>query len=379
MLLAFGAKNFFCFKDWMEISLALNSKVPQEVSKGLDASLSLCLKGGNASGKTNALKVLSFLSYFCKDSFNIKPEDEIPYETFFDSQESSEFFVEFKIDNIKYLYELVINKKNVITEKIYKKDVRNTLVFQRSKLSIKKNTLFKGKAAIILRANASIISTYKQYGVSEIESFYSFFSNIRSNVTYAGLSNNNQDEYRIVSEFYSEHNEYLKFTVNMLKKFDTGISDVTINSLDDSEKKKHYFPVFTHVLPDSKPVLFFHAQSSGTKSLYNMLAIYNLTLKSGGILILDEFDITLHPDILPHLVDIFENSETNPKNAQLLFSTHNQDIIDKMGKYKTYLFNKEDGESYCYRLDELKDNIIRNDRPISPLYKSGKIGGVPRI
>lgn len=379
MLLSFGAKNFFCFKEWVEISLALNSKVPPEVSKGMDAALTLCLKGGNASGKTNALKILSFLSYYCTNSFNLKPDDAIPYATFFENESPSDFFVEFEIENIKYLYELTITKRMVISEKIYKKEKRNTLVFFRSKNIIRKNTLTKQRTSLLVRGNASVISTFKQFEIKELDPFYDFFNSIKTNVTYSGLMDKNQEEYSKISEFYLNNTEFLKFTTDMLKRFDTGISDIEIKSFKDSDDKSQYFPVFIHNLPDSKPTLLFHTQSSGTKSLFNVLAIYNLTLKIGGILVLDEFDITLHPDILPHLVEMFENNETNPNNAQLLFSTHNNDIIDNMGKYKTCLFNKENGESYCYRLDELKDNIIRNDRPISPLYKSGKIGGIPRI
>ena len=209
--------------------------------------------------------------------------------------------------------------------------------------------------------------------------FYNFFNNIKSNVTYFGLLDKNQEEYSNVAEFYNNNKEVFGFTIQMLKKFDTGISDIEIKTYKDSDDKNHCYPVFIHNLADSKPILLYHSQSSGTKSLFNLLAIYNLTLRSGGILILDEFDLTLHPDILPHLVELFESSDTNPNRAQLLFSTHNNDIIDIMGKYKTYLFNKENGESYGYRLDEIKENIIRNDRPITPLYKSGKLGGVPKI
>ena len=41
--------------------------------------------------------------------------------------------------------------------------------------------------------------------------------------------------------------------------------------------------------------------------------------------------------------------------------------------------NKEKNESYLYRLDEIDGDIIRNDRPLSPVYKAGKIGGVPKL
>ena len=94
---------------------------------------------------------------------------------------------------------------------------------------------------------------------------------------------------------------------------------------------------------------------------------------------MDEFDIAFHPHILPTIVNYFDNEEVNIKNAQMLFSTHNTDILEYMGKYRTVLVNKESSESYVYRLDEIPGDIIRNDRPIAPVYNSGRIGGVPKI
>ena len=63
MLLGYGAKNCWCFKDWMEIDLTLNDNVPKDISMNLPAATAMCFKGANASGKTNALKVFAFLSY----------------------------------------------------------------------------------------------------------------------------------------------------------------------------------------------------------------------------------------------------------------------------------------------------------------------------
>lgn len=94
---------------------------------------------------------------------------------------------------------------------------------------------------------------------------------------------------------------------------------------------------------------------------------------------LDEFDIYLHPLILPALLNLFIDEKFNKKNSQLIFTTHNSQIMDIIGKYRTVLLNKEDGESYGYRLDEIRGDLVRNDRPISPIYNSGKIGGVPKI
>ena len=377
MLISYGAKNFFCFKEWVEVSLAFNSNVPIEISRDEPAARTLCFKGANASGKTNAIKILSFLSYFCTNSFLRKPDDEIPIETFFENTDPTEFTVTFQIDDIEYTYELVLNKEKVIDEKIFKKSARQTLVFHRSNEDIVVNSLFDTSKEIGIRKNASIISTTRQYELPETLPFYSFFSKIRTNVGHFGLSEN-QLTHNQASEFYGKNKNFLEFTKKYLNKFDTGIRDIEIVDFTYESKETVFFPLFKYKVGDKSNSLLYLGQSSGTKSLYLFLIQYKLALDNGGILALDEFDINLHPDILPHLVNLFENTETNPLHAQLIFSTHNNDIIEDMGKYKIYLFNKENNECYGYRLDEIPGNVIRNDRPILPIYRSGKIGGIPR-
>ena len=60
MLLGYGAKNCWCFKDWIDINLRLNGYVPKDVSDNKNYSLILGFEGANASGKTSALKVFAF-------------------------------------------------------------------------------------------------------------------------------------------------------------------------------------------------------------------------------------------------------------------------------------------------------------------------------
>jgi hypothetical protein len=64
------------------------------------------------------------------------------------------------------------------------------------------------------------------------------------------------------------------------------------------------------------------------------------------------------------------------RSRQLLFTTHNTEIMDILGRYRTYLVQKVDNESFAYRLDEVPGDILRNDRPISPAYNDGKIGAL---
>jgi AAA15 family ATPase/GTPase len=339
---------------------------------------SLCLKGANSSGKTNAIKSLAFLSNFCTSSFISPPDDEITFETFFNNDEPSEYFIDFIINAIEYSYEAILTKEKILKENISRKVNRKALVFSRENNKIKTNTLYSIDRQFPLRNNASIISTARQYEIQEIMDIYQFFDNIICNVNHFGLAQRNINSSRLAS-IYRDNVLMLDFVKKELKELDTGIDDIRIDSYVNGDRETIYYPVFkqkTNLVDNSE--LRFEFQSSGTKSLYRNLYFYFKTLANGGVLCLDEFDINLHPDILPPLIRLFDK-ETNTKNAQLIFSTHNTDIIDMMGKYRTYLFNKENGESYCYRLDELSENIVRNDRPIAPLYKSGKLGGVPKI
>ncbi|UTC64459.1 ATP-binding protein [Treponema sp. OMZ 788] len=378
MLLRYGAKNFFCFKDWIEIDLSFSSQPAREANNGDLCAKSICLKGANSSGKTNALKALSFISRFCTDSFKNKPDTDFKLDTFFNNDNDSEFFIDFKISNIEYSYEAILSKNKVQSEKLFRKDKRRTLVLSRTNNQIDKNTFFDSKRQLILRNNASIISTAKQYEIHEFNILYDFFFGIIVNVGYHGLEHERLDV-SILTGFYKKNKKLLDFVKSKIKQFDAGIEDIEIGSYFNEKKEEILFPIFSHLSDNTTSKLMYESQSSGTKTLYSYLGVYYLALADGGVLALDEFDINLHPDILPHLVHWFEDKEINKNGAQLIFTTHNIEIMDSMGKYRTYLFNKEKGNSYCYRLDELSSNALRNDRPISPLYKMGKLGGVPLL
>jgi uncharacterized protein len=381
MLLKYGAKNFCCFKDWMEIDLSFNSKVPIEVSQSMPAATAICIKGANASGKTNVLKVLSFISFFCTNSFSQKPENDILIESFFNSSEPSEFFVSFKIDGIEYLYELVLIKKEILSEKIFKKEPKKKLILHREGKKIVTNSIFdESKFNITDRNNASLISVARQFVIAELEPFYSFFKSIITNVSFYGFHKSSWLNMAKISQVYKENAGLFAFSKKYLKEFDTGIVDVSIIEKDSKNKNEiDLYPEFSFFVDGEQKTLGYIQQSRGTQELFDILALYGKVLGDGGILVLDEFDVFLHPDILPHLVKLFTNSKSNPKNAQLIFSTHNTDIIDLMGKYRTVIVEKENGKCFSFRLDEIGDRILRNDRPISPIYKTGRLGGVPKI
>jgi AAA15 family ATPase/GTPase len=46
-------------------------------------------------------------------------------------------------------------------------------------------------------------------------------------------------------------------------------------------------------------------------------------LQRGGILVVDEFDASIHPMALMNIITLFHNDELNTHKAQLVFNTHN--------------------------------------------------------
>ena len=384
MLLGYGARNCWGFKDWMQVSLELDGSVPADISMNLPASTAMCFKGANASGKTNGLKVLAFIKYFAQFSFQTKPDDMILFDPYFYQDEEAEFYIEFTQNDIYYRYELKNTRKSVISEKLFRKKAeegsRETEIFARKGNLITKNTLYKGHSDILFRNNASFICTLNQYNIPEIKDIFSFFFHIVVNVVYTGLSNKGYDDQFGTSSFYSIHPEHLAFTAKKIEQFDTGINKIEIKSKTNEYNQIFYYPVFYHKIENGKNLpLLYDAESSGTKALFGTLMNYYSVLSEGGILVLDEFDINLHPDILPCLLDLFLVKENNPKNAQLIFTSHNTEIMDILGRYRTYIFEKENNESFCYRLDEPKSPSLRNDRPVSVPYKRHLIGGFPKI
>lgn len=388
MILEFGANNFFSFKEGFQFSFLLNGKCPSHVSNGCDVAGVECIKGANASGKTNVLRVLSFLHYFICSSFkSLEPNDQVPVKTFMGNRDVSSFFVLFSVDSSEkegsdcanYYYELEIQHGIVKSEILKKNNDRGKILFKRVGKRIEKvePSLKELKKISLERENASVVSIANQYKIESLDFVYKSFANCFSNVTDAGFVDKTAD-LSFVSKLYKDDKDVFEQVKKLLARADTGVDDIEIVDMPNANGSVSFYPLFVHKNgKDSDVKLPFVYESKGTQRLYLTLWLYFYTLRNGGIMILDEFDIHLHPDLLPNLLNLFLTEENNPKHAQLLFATHNNGVMDILGKYRVHLVNKKNNASFIYRLDELPGDILRNDRDISKIYEGRKIGGVP--
>lgn len=385
MIHSFGARNYFSFAEGMEVSFELNSKVPKEFSRGLKASTVLGVKGANGSGKTNVLKALAFLADFITDSFSHDEKEPIKVENFFRNDKPTDFYVNFELAATKYYYELTLDKDRVMREALYKKVQRKTLVFERKNNEVVRRPVEHTELDIIeLKSTASLVSTMHKYklksATKDLGEIWEFFYRIWGNVTSSGPVSDEKLFSRLTAtEFYASAPEALAFAKKIICQSDLGIVDIILHKNENAKGDIEHFPLFVHDVKGEQRVLSSYQESSGTMALYRKLGVYWCALHEGGVLIMDEFDVNCHPMLLPQMISLFEDPEVNIGNAQFIFTAHNADIIDELGKYRTILVVKEDNESFCYRIDQIPGDIIRNDRSIAALYREGKLGGVPKL
>ena len=107
--------NFYSFYREQEISFLANKKKTDDYynsESGDQIAKIAAFIGGNASGKTNVMRLFSFLSYFvCRESGRGLSEiTNIAYQTFFGNEEVLKIYVEFEIGNIIFFYEFSTEK-----------------------------------------------------------------------------------------------------------------------------------------------------------------------------------------------------------------------------------------------------------------------------
>jgi len=120
------------------------------------------------------------------------------------------------------------------------------------------------------------------------------------------------------------------------------------------------------------------SESSGTQNSFVLLHLLLPVLQTGGVAVIDEFEVNLHPQMITPILDLFLDPETNPHNAQLFFSTHSIEVLRKLDKTQVLLVEKDDlCRSHACRLDEIKG--VRRDVDLYAKYMSGAFGAVPKI
>jgi AAA15 family ATPase/GTPase len=172
----------------------------------------------------------------------------------------------------------------------------------------------------------------------------------------------------------------------LLDKADVGLKDVIIEHKDIKEVTlagrsfKTAGPstsvYFSHHYDDDVP-LPFNDESDGTQRLFTLAGPLMRLIHEHAFLAIDEIEISLHDDLLDFFISTFLN---NSAQSQLLFTTHNQSLLDSelLSNDEIWFVQKDKtGGSEFFSLAEFKDipsNVSRRK-----LYKAGTFGALPFI
>lgn len=117
-------------------------------------------------------------------------------------------------------------------------------------------------------------------------------------------------------------------------------------------------------------------ESRGTNILLARLADLLHVLRDGRLLILDEIDTSLHPDLCAELVRFFTDERSNPKGAQILFSTHDRDLLGQLRTDEVVLVDKDrDGASQLTVASDYRDLRSRDD--LRRAHEQARLRGIP--
>nr|WP_217641988.1 AAA family ATPase [Atopomonas hussainii] len=124
----------------------------------------------------------------------------------------------------------------------------------------------------------------------------------------------------------------------------------------------------------------FDDESDGTQKLFSYAGPWLNVLETGKVLIIDELHDNLHPRLVHFLVDLFHNSETNQKNAQLVFTTHETSILNQDVFRRDQIWFCEKNKDQATSLYPLTDFSPRKGREnLEDAYLSGRYGALPYV
>lgn len=140
----------------------------------------------------------------------------------------------------------------------------------------------------------------------------------------------------------------------------------------------------THQDAAGNPALldFVKHESAGTQRLAGLIGLILYTLKTGGVFLVDELECSLHPLLMREIVLLFKKRRHNPKGAQIIFTTHNTDILEdsilRLSEIALVRKTTANGTLVRRLVDAKKDGEdIRNVTNFRKQYLAGFYSGVP--
>jgi len=414
MLIQFTINNYRSIKDTLTFSMVSGRKNKGFCFKERNLKLlpSAVLYGANASGKSNILMAFRFMRSMVLNSHKVvQSTDTLLHDPFLLSSEtedsSSSFEVVFLQKGVKYRYGFEADATTVYSEwlfadtngkeaKLFSRDAKDDEFY------VNQEKFKEGKGLKVL-PNSLFIWKCDQEGGPVSKEILDWFKKVKY------LDGMKSSKYLTYSFNKMYDADFRAEIVKLVKAADLGIQDINVEKkevpasslIDDlslPSKLKEAIMSSTsplmeigirtvHGKTDAEGRIFgtseFDLQSKeskGTQKFFCLSAPFIETLKNGGVLVVDELDASLHPMLTMALASLFGQKNINTSNAQLIFATHDTNLLrmSLFDRSQIWFVEKDPIEgTHVASLSEYKD--VRATADIGKMYIQGKFGAIPYV
>jgi AAA15 family ATPase/GTPase len=425
MLISFSVRNYRTFRERVEWSLIASADKTREDDNvvelpafGLRLLKSAVVYGANASGKSKLVDAMNYMRWLViGSSKSSQARESTQVEPFFlnpsSIQASSEFEIQFIQHDKLYRYGFELSATRVEAEWLFlraAKTVRNkseielfyrsgqSIVFHHRKFGGIVGELVKNNAT---RENALLLSVAAQFNQPQAVDILEWFIN------FIVLSGNNEAWERALTALMLRNAAKKQAVLDFLLSADLDIEDIQESeqpefSLQPSEQQnevskqlvqwsnREYTGIrtlhraYTDTREPGGLVEFslLQDESIGTQKLLALSGPVLNAISIGAPVIIDELDARLHPNLSAKIVQLFNSKNTNPNNAQLLFNTHDTNLLTSGNFRRDQIWFTEKnryGEATLYSLADFKTDQVRKDEDFEANYIRGKYGAVPYL
>jgi predicted ATPase len=393
MLLRFEVANHRSILDPVELSMiAVDEDRPAARSFQLlhEQVLSVAgIYGPNASGKSNVLEALAWLSSAVDRSLrswdNAIPRD--PFKFGDGPQLPSTYEVEMMADDVRYAYRLEVTDSEVLSESLasYPKRQPRTL-FEREGMEISFRRGFENASGTreLLTPTTLALSAIMRFSEPEVQPFG---RDLRSIMGHGVRSKNYRSASPTTESIFQDEagtpQDVRDSALALLRFADFGIGDVRVTGHEEAATKlsldRRSLSLLHHAAGQEIP-FDLKDESAGTRMWFRLIAPALFALRNGLVLLFDEIDASLHPRLSARLLDLFQDPVTNPRGAQLIFTTHDTSLLNYLNRDEVWLTEKgENGSTTLTALAEFGGDKVRRSLNLEKAYLQGRFGAVPEL
>lgn len=378
---------------------------------------SLALYGANSSGKSNLVSAMHTMARCVLLSVKLNDNEELEYDPFLllkGNDSPTMFEIVFLKGDYYYRYGFRYNLERIVDEWLFRKTTprsKEQMMFVRNEegICVDENNFPEGAGyEEKTNDNRLFLSLCQQLGGEISRQVISWFQ-----TDFNVISGLNNQQYRAYSKLFFHKKETLSAeALDFFKKLKLGFNTILTREEEQwllspkmpvSATKREPLPdkipngknielnSVHNVYSDKGTVVgsidfpFESRESSGTNKLFDLSGPIFETLYSGALLVVDELDAKMHPLISQYIIELFNNPETNPKNAQLIFTTHDTHLLSqKILRRDQIWFTEKDAKEQT-DLYSLMDIVLpdgtkpRNDANYERNYIAGRYGAIPYI